>query len=57
MSVPRVSRPKSIATVVPVFWLPSPAKSMPRLSTVMSASVMSGSISEIVPTKVVLPTA
>src|SRR6516164_9723680 len=30
---------------------------MPRLSTVISASVRSGSISEIDPTKVVLPTA
>jgi hypothetical protein len=30
---------------------------MPRLSTVMSASVINGSISEIVPTNVVLPTA
>src|SRR6185295_3637231 len=57
MSGPRVRRPKSMATVVPVFWLPSPAKSIPRLSTVMSASVMSGSISEMVPTNVVLPTA
>src|SRR3954471_3269464 len=56
MSGPRVRRPKSIATVVPVFWLPSPAKSMPTLSTVMSASVMSGSISEIGPTNGGLPT-
>src|SRR5215469_13217735 len=51
-------RPKSIATVVPFFepatW---PAWSMPRLSTVISASVRSGSISEMDPTNVVLPTA
>src|SRR3981081_3091475 len=57
MSGPRVRRPKSMATVVPVFVLLPPAKSMPRLSTVMSASVMSGSISQMVPTSVVLPTA
>src|SRR2546428_13827011 len=57
MSGPRVSRPKSIATVVPVLALAAPAKSMPRLSTVMSASVINGSISEMVPTSVVLPTA
>src|SRR5437763_10110770 len=57
MSGPSVMRPKSIATVVPVLVLTGPGKSTPRLSTVMSASVVSGSISEIVPTSVVLPTA
>src|SRR6478752_1192142 len=57
MSGPRVIRPKSIATVVPVFVVTGPGKSMPTLSTVMSASVVSGSISEMVPMNVVLPTA
>ena len=56
MSAATVMRPKSIATVVPS--LPtSPEWSMPRLSTVISASVRSGSISEIDPTNVVFPTA
>jgi hypothetical protein len=56
MSGPSVIRPKSIATVVPD--LPTwPDRSTPRLSTVISASVRSGSISEIEPTNVVLPTA
>ena len=49
MSGPSVIRPKSMATVVPVFVVTSPGKSTPRLSTVMSASVVSGSISEIEP--------
>ena len=57
MSGPSVIRPKSIATVVPVFVVTGPGKSTPMLSTVMSASVVSGSISEMVPTNVVLPTA
>src|SRR5450631_312932 len=53
-----VTRPKSMATVVPRLVSASgPAWSRPRLSTVISASVRSGSISEIAPTKVVLPTA
>ena len=49
-------RPKSIATVVDVFPA-SPAMSTPRLCDVRAASVVSGSISLIDPTKVVLPTA
>src|SRR2546430_643518 len=57
MSGPIVMRPKSMATVVPVFCIPGMATSMPRLSTVISASVRSGSISEIEPMNVVLPTA
>src|SRR5918995_1456168 len=51
-----VMRPKSMATVVvvlPAMWLRS---SMPVDALVMAASVRSGSISEIAPTKVVLPT-
>src|SRR5581483_2589845 len=56
MSGPIEIRPKSMATVVPVLATP-PGLSTPRLSTVISASVRSGSISEIAPTKVVLPTA
>src|SRR5579859_3123451 len=56
MSGPIEMRPKSIATVVPVLATP-PGLSTPRLSTVISASVRSGSISEMAPTKVVLPTA
>ena len=49
-------RPKSMATVVvvlPRIWLRS---SMPVDAVVMAASVRSGSISEMAPTKVVLPT-
>src|SRR5690349_16016970 len=56
MSGPIEMRPKSIATVVPVLFTP-PGLSTPRLSTVISASVRNGSISEMAPTKVVLPTA
>src|SRR5689334_3203795 len=56
MSGPIEMRPKSIATVVPVLFTP-PGLSMPRLWTVISASVFNGSISEMAPTKVVLPTA
>src|SRR5262249_3815036 len=57
MSDAIVMRPKSIATVVPDLPSTGAAMSMPRLSTVICASVRSGSISEIAPTKVVLPTA
>src|SRR4029453_2664908 len=51
-------RPKSMATVVLVFrsvW--PPASSMPTECSVIAASVDSGSMSEIEPMKVVLPTA
>src|SRR3954447_22320087 len=51
-------RPKSIATVVLVFrsvW--PPASSMPTECSVIAASVDSGSMSEIEPMNVVLPTA
>src|SRR5215469_2090011 len=52
----RVTRPKSIATVVVVLsgvWLRS---SSPSLAVVITASVVSGVISETEPTNVVLPT-
>src|SRR5882757_9539802 len=52
-----VIRPKSNATVVVVFWVSSDASSMPTERSVIDASVVSGSISEIAPMKVVLPTA
>src|SRR5579884_2245615 len=51
-----VMQPKSIATVVVVLrgvWLKS---STPAATSVMAASVVSGSISEMEPTVVVLPT-
>ncbi len=51
-----VIRPKSSATVVVVFWLSSEASSTPTDRSVIAASVTSGSISEIAPMKVVLPT-
>src|SRR6185295_14386274 len=57
MSGPMVMRPKSMATVVPVLPTTTPTLSTPRPSTVISASVRNGSISEIAPTNVVLPTA
>src|SRR6478735_6995942 len=51
-------RPKSMATVVDVLpVLVPPVSSIPSATLVMAASVVSGSISEIEPTKVVLPTA
>src|SRR5579871_2088096 len=51
-------RPKSMATVVDVLpVLVPPVSSMPSATLVMAASVVSGAISEIEPTKVVLPTA
>ncbi len=51
-------RPKSIATVVVVLVAPaSPASSTPSECSVIAASVVSGSMSEIEPMNVVLPTA
>src|SRR4030081_2050215 len=50
-------RPKSIPTVVVVFSPARPKSSTPRPTEVMIASVVSGSISEMEPTKVVLPAA
>src|SRR3954452_15268299 len=51
-----VSTPKSIAMVVVVFSDASPGSSMPIEADVISASVVSGEISEMAPTVVVLPT-
>src|SRR3954452_22953742 len=51
-----VRTPKSIAIVVVVFLDPWPGLSMPTDSEVISASVVSGEISEIAPTVVVFPT-
>src|SRR3954449_8628556 len=51
-----VRTPKSIAIVVVVFMVASPGSSMPTDSIVISASVVSGEISEMAPTVVVLPT-
>src|SRR5664280_388779 len=52
-----VIRPKSIATVVVVFASPAaPAVSIPTAAVVIAASVVSGSISDNAPIKVVLPT-
>src|SRR6266566_1854329 len=51
-----VTRPKSSATVVVVFWLPEPGRSIPIATVVIAASVVSGSISDRAPTNVVLPT-
>src|SRR3954464_1082379 len=51
-------RPKSIATVVEVLRSDTPpASSTPRECSVIAASVESGSMSEMDPMKVVLPTA
>src|SRR4051812_34780524 len=56
--LPSVMRPKSMATVVDDLVVDAaPASSTPSDTCVMAASVVSGSISEIEPTKVVLPTA
>src|SRR5437763_9931940 len=52
----RVTRPKSIATVVVVLSGTCDRSSTPALAAVMTASVVSGVISETDPTKVVLPT-
>src|SRR3954471_19592626 len=56
-SEPRLMRPKSMATVVVVLVATLLVSSTPSLTLVMAASVVSGSISLIEPTKVVLPTA
>src|ERR1700740_1852457 len=50
-------RPKSIATVVVVLSVAAGRSSTPMLAAVIGASVVSGSISETAPTRVVLPTA
>src|SRR5215467_13378450 len=52
----RVTRPKSIATVVVVLSGVCDRSSTPVLAAVITASVVSGVISETDPTKVVLPT-
>src|SRR5580700_7959936 len=51
-----VTRPKSMATVVVVFSGVCDRSSRPSLAEVMTASVVSGVISDTEPTKVVLPT-
>src|SRR4051812_31146841 len=51
-----VRTPKSIAMVVVVFSTACPGSSMPTEAEVISASVVSGEISEMAPTVVVLPT-
>src|SRR5690349_9348815 len=51
-----VRQPKSMATVVVVLLVLGPGSSMPNAAAVISASVVSGAISEIAPTVVVLPT-
>src|ERR1700754_2970865 len=51
-----VSTPKSIAMVVVVFSDALPGSSIPTAAEVISASVVSGEISEMAPTVVVLPT-
>src|SRR3954454_11078824 len=51
-----VRTPKSIAIVVVVFMLAWPGSSIPTDSSVISASVVSGEISEIALTVVVFPT-
>src|ERR1041384_1968545 len=51
-----VTQPKSIATVVVVLPTRIPGSSTPTDSMVITASVVSGSISEMAPTVVVLPT-
>src|SRR3954452_13537801 len=55
-SASRLMRPKSRATVVVVLPSTPVVSSMPIDRSVMSASVTRGSISEMAPTKVVLPT-
>src|SRR5436305_14036298 len=52
----RVTRPKSMATVVVVLSGTWDRSSTPALASVITASVVSGTISETEPTKVVLPT-
>ncbi len=56
MSSARVSRPKSMATVVVALDGVDARSSTPSDSLVTSASVRNGTISETEPTKVVLPT-
>jgi hypothetical protein len=51
-----VTQPKSIAMVVVVLVEAGPGSSTPTDSMVISASVVSGEISEIAPTVVVFPT-
>src|SRR5918992_3403410 len=51
-----VAQPKSIATVVVVLPVAWPGSSTPTPAEVMTASVVSGEISLIAPTVVVLPT-
>ncbi|GAA2103736.1 hypothetical protein GCM10009780_54670 [Actinomadura alba] len=51
-----MARPKSIATVVVVLSGTAERSSIPALAAVMTASVVSGMISETDPTNVVLPT-
>src|SRR4051812_34746895 len=51
-----VTQPKSIATVVVVLVDAGPGSSRPNPTEVISASVVSGAISEMAPTAVVLPT-
>src|SRR6185437_6707556 len=51
-----VTQPKSMATVVVVLSVVLPGTSIPAAASVISASVVSGMISEIAPTAVVLPT-
>ena len=48
-------RPKSMATVVLPFSGTRLASSWPRLAAVITASVVTGGISEMAPTRVVLP--
>src|SRR5689334_5922571 len=50
------TEPKSIATVVVVFVECWPGMSIPTATSVISASVVSGAMSEMAPTVVVLPT-
>src|SRR5215469_11891625 len=51
-----LTTPKSMATVVVVLAEPSRLSSTPTEAVVMSASVVSGAMSEIAPTAVVFPT-
>lgn len=51
-----MTHPKSMATVVVIFSGVWERSSMPAATEVMDASVVSGSISEMAPTVVVLPT-
>src|SRR5581483_5187311 len=55
-SSPSVMRPKSSATVVVLFAVPSRVRSISAVTSVSAASVVRGVISEMEPTKVVFPT-